>query len=194
VTRPERSSDGQRRKDHLWRWEPIQSYWKRNHRHSKFRNISRSFVSYRLDDVDSRSDPPLCRDASNCSSFHLFGRFSSPSGLLSVFDQASRFLSKTQIWEDYCNRPDDVDSCLDALIHKASIAIQIQTYGRQTSRSGSASIRYGNCVHQISHPDGHPPGPNARSLYMEITCSRRATVWMTGHHRLDEAQLRKEFQ
>jgi hypothetical protein len=42
-----------------------------------------------------------------------------------VFDQASGFLSKTQIWEDCCNRPNDVDSRPDVLIHKASIAIQI---------------------------------------------------------------------
>jgi len=153
-----------------------------------------AFVSYRLDGVDYRSEPPLCRDASNCSSFHLFGRFSSPSGRLSVFDQASRFLSKTQICEDCCNRPDDVDSRLDALIHKESIAIQIQASGRQSSWSGRASIRYGNCVHQISRPDDHPPGPNARGLYMEITCSRRANVRMTGHHRLDEARFWKEFQ
>jgi hypothetical protein len=27
-----------------WRWEPIQSHWKRDHRHSRPRNISRSFI------------------------------------------------------------------------------------------------------------------------------------------------------
>jgi len=47
-----------------------------------------------------------------------------------VFDQALGFLSKTQIWEDRCNRPDDMDSRLDALIHKASIIIQFQMFGR----------------------------------------------------------------
>jgi hypothetical protein len=46
---------------------------------------------------------------------------------------ASGFLSKTQIWEDRCNRPDDVDSHLDTLIDKASIAFKIQTSGRQSS-------------------------------------------------------------
>jgi hypothetical protein len=90
------------------------------------------------------------------------------------------FLSKTQIWEDCCNRSDDVDSRLDALIHKASIALKIQTSGR-------ASIRYGNCMHQINHPD-------VRSLGMEITCSGSATVRTIGHHRPDVAQIRKEFQ
>jgi len=43
------------------------------------------------------------------------------------------FLSKTQIWEDRCKRPDDVDSLPDALIHKASCAFKIQTSGRQHS-------------------------------------------------------------
>jgi len=41
-----------------------------------------------------------------------------------------RFLSKTQIWEDSCNRLDDVDSRPNALIHKASRAFKIQTFGR----------------------------------------------------------------
>jgi hypothetical protein len=41
--------------------------------------------------------------------------------------QTMRFLSKTQIWEDRYNRPDDVDSRPDTLIHKASIAFKIQT-------------------------------------------------------------------
>jgi CDP-diacylglycerol pyrophosphatase len=35
--------------------------------------------------------------------------------------------------EDYCNRPDDVDSRLDALTHKARIAIQIQPSERQVA-------------------------------------------------------------
>jgi hypothetical protein len=39
---------------------------------------------------------------------------------------AMGFLSKTQIWEDRCNRPNDVDSRPDALIHKASITFKIQ--------------------------------------------------------------------
>jgi hypothetical protein len=104
-----------------------------------------------------------------------------------VFDQASGFLSKTQIWEDCYNRPDDVDSRPDALIYKASIAIQIQTFGRQSAWSDRASIRYENFLHQISRPDDHSPGPDARSLYMEITCSGGATVRMTGHQRSDTA-------
>jgi len=45
-----------------------------------------------------------------------------------------------------------------------------------------ACIRFGNCVHQISRPDDLSPDLDARSLYMEITCSGRATVRTTGHH------------
>jgi len=108
--------------------------------------------------------------------------------------QASGFLSKTQLWEDRCNRPDEVDSCLDALIHKASIALKIQTSRRQSYWSGRASIGYGNCVHQINRPEDHPLGPDARSLGMEITCSGSATVWKTGHHHPNTAQIKKEFQ
>jgi hypothetical protein len=93
-----------------------------------------------------------------------------------------RISFQTQIWEDYCNRLDDVDSRPDALIHKASIAIQIQTSKRQLAGSERACIRYGNCVHQIDRPNTHPPGPDARSLYMEITCRGRTTVRMTVPH------------
>jgi len=74
------------------------------------------------------------------------------------------FLSKTQIWEDHCNHPDDVDSRPDTLIHKASCAFKIQTSGR-------ASYLYGNCVHQINRPDDHSFGLEVRSLDMEIACS-----------------------
>jgi len=75
----------------------------------------------------------------------------------SVFDQSFRISFQTQIWEDCCNRPDDV------------------------------YIKYGNCLHQIDRPDDHPPGPNARRLYMKITCSGRTTVRTSRQHRLDAA-------
>jgi hypothetical protein len=82
-----------------------------------------------------------------------------------------RFLSKTHIWEDRCNRPDDVDSRLDTFIHKASIAFKIQTSKRQPSWSGRASYLYGNYVHLINRPDNHSLGPDVRSLDMEIAYS-----------------------
>jgi hypothetical protein len=81
------------------------------------------------------------------------------------------FLSKTQIWEESCNCPDDVDSHLDVLIHKASRAFKIKTSGRQSSWFGRASYIYENCVHQINLPDDMFYGPDARRLHMEIACS-----------------------
>jgi hypothetical protein len=84
-------------------------------------------------------------------------------------------------------QPDDVDSRPDTLIHKASIAIQIQTSGSQSGWSGRACIRYGNCVHQINRPDDHSPSPDARNPYMEITCIERVIVWTIGHHRPNAA-------
>jgi hypothetical protein len=107
--------------------------------------------------------------------------------------QASGFLSKAQLWEDRFNRPDDIDSRSDVFIHKASIAIQIQTSERQSAWSGCACIRYGNCVHQINHPDDHRPGSDGRSLYMEITCSGSVTVRTTSHHRPDAAQKQERI-
>jgi hypothetical protein len=61
--------------------------------------------------------------------------------------QTMRFLSKTQTWEDRCNRSNDVDSRPNALMHKASIAFKIQMSLRSASWLGRASIRYGNCLH-----------------------------------------------
>jgi hypothetical protein len=61
---------------------------------------------------------------------------------------ATGFLSKTQIWEVRCNRPDDVESRPDALIHKASIAFKSK------------------------RPDVNPLGPDARASDMEIACIR----------------------
>lgn len=126
--------------------------------------------------MDSHPYHPLCREALSCSNLHPSGRFSSPFGRSLVFNQASGFLSKTQIWEDCCNCPDDVDFRPDALIHKASIAIQIQMPERQSSWSGCACIKYGNCVHHISHPDDHPSrSGHAKPLYgnyLQRTCDR----------------------
>jgi hypothetical protein len=82
-----------------------------------------------------------------------------------------RFLSKTQIWEERYNRPNNVDSRPDALIHKASRAFKIQTSGRQSSWSGRASYLDGKCVHLINRLDDHSFGPDALSLNMEIACS-----------------------
>jgi hypothetical protein len=110
-----------------------------------------------------------------------------------------------------------VDSRLDALIHKARIAIQIQPSRRQSAWSGRAFIRYGNCVFnfnrpdaclswseralnrfgncvlKISRPDGHPPWSGHVKPYMEITCSGRATIWTTVPHRPDTVLKQERF-
>jgi hypothetical protein len=101
----------------------------------------------------------------------FIGTFQQHVGTTLSVRPATRFPSKTQIWEDLCNRPDDVDFRLDVLIHKASIAFKIQTSGRQSSRSGRASIIYGNCVHLINRPDDHSLGSDTQSPNMEIACS-----------------------
>jgi hypothetical protein len=48
-------------------------------------------------------------------------------------------------------------------------------------------------VHQNSRLNDHPPGPDTRSLYMEITCSENATVRTTGQHCPDAALKQKRF-
>jgi len=78
------------------------------------------------------------------------------------------FLSKTLIWEDNYNRPDDVCSRPDALTRKVSRAFKVQPSGRQSSWSGRSSFIYGNCVHQINRPDDSNYGPDTASLDMEI--------------------------
>jgi hypothetical protein len=84
---------------------------------------------------------------------------------------AIKFLFKTQIWEDSCNRPDDVCSRPDALLHKANCVFKVQLSERHSSWSGRTSFIYGNCVHQLSRPDISLHGPDAQSLVMEIACS-----------------------
>jgi hypothetical protein len=88
----------------------------------------------------------------------------------------------------------------DALLLKARIANQIQPSGRLSawsrrafnrygncgfdfnrsddclSWSGHMHSKYGNCVLKINRPDGHPPWSGRTKPYMDITCSRRATV------------------
>jgi len=103
------------------------------------------------------------------------------------------------------------------LIHKARIAIQIQSSGRQSAWSRCAFNRYGNCVFnfnrsdaylswseralnrygnyvlKINRPDGHPPWSKRAKPYMEITCSGRATVRTTVPHHSDAALQQERF-
>jgi hypothetical protein len=85
-------------------------------------------------------DEPYRPDARQ-TKHHPSRRLSSPSGRLSVIDQL-QILSKFNLREDCFNRPDDVDSRSDTLIHKARIAIQISPSERQ-----SALVR--KRVHQL---------------------------------------------
>jgi hypothetical protein len=91
-----------------------------------------------------------------------------------------KFSFQNQIWEDCCNRP-------GALLLKASSQLKINRSDASLPWFGRAYDRYGNCVQQITSPDGHPPGLDARSLYKEITCSERATVRTTVPYSLDVA-------
>jgi hypothetical protein len=67
-----------------------------------------------------------------------------------------RFSFQNQIWEDCCNRPDEVDSHPDALLLKASLRFKFNRPDANLPWSGRAYDRYGNCVQQITCLDGHP--------------------------------------
>jgi hypothetical protein len=130
-------------------------------------------VPYRSDTRQTKHHPfgwrgllsgPSTVSRSFCSNLHLSGRLSSPSGRLSVFDQASNSF-QVHLWEDWCNRSDDVDSHPDELLLKARIVIQIQSSRRQSAWSRRAFNRYGNCWFDFNHPD-------ARTVNMEIACWR----------------------
>jgi hypothetical protein len=105
---------------------------------------------------------PFTISRSFCSSMHPPDRLSSSSGRPSVFDQASESF-QNYIWEDSYNRLDDVDFRPDALLLKARIVIQIQSYERLLAWSGRAFNRYGNCGFDFNHPD-------ERIVNMEIAC------------------------
>jgi hypothetical protein len=159
--------------------------------------------------------PSLFREAST-PALHPSGRLSSQSGCLSVIDQASDSF-QVHLWEDWCNRPDDVDSHPDALLLKARISIQIQPSGcqlawseRAFNRYGNcgfdfnrldaclswprrAHSKYGNCMLKINRSDGHPPWSRRAKPYMEITCSGHATVRTTVPHRSDAVLKQERF-
>jgi hypothetical protein len=96
--------------------------------------------------MDSCPDLPLCREASNCSSLHPFGRFSSPSGRPSVFDQASDFLSKSKYGK------------IATTVRTTWIPVRTH-YSLREVRNSNSSVRT-----LVFH------GPDARMTYMEIAC------------------------
>jgi len=106
-------------------------------------------------------DLPLCQEASNCSSLHPSGRFSSTSGRHPVFDQLWDFLPKHRYGK------------IAAIIWMRWIPVRRRSSIRQVTHSKSRrmSYLYGNCVHLINRPDDHSLGSDPRSLNMEIVCS-----------------------
>jgi hypothetical protein len=117
-----------------------------------------------------RPDSNLCLEALNCSRLHPFGCLSNTSGCLSLFDKENDFLSKTHIWEDSCNCPDDMVFHPNVILDKASHAEDVQPSGCQSPLSW--------------HSD----------LIMEIACSRSATVRTLRKHCSDAALFKKEFK
>jgi hypothetical protein len=57
-----------------------------------------------------------------------------------------RFSFQNQIWEDCCNRPEDVDSRPDALLLKASLQFKFNRPVANLLWFGRACDIYGNCV------------------------------------------------
>jgi hypothetical protein len=110
-----------------------------------------------------------------------------------VFDQLWDFHPKTQIWKDLYNRPDDVDSRPDALIHKASIVFKIQTSGRQSSWSGRASYLYGNYVHLINRPNNHFLGPDTEALIWKLRAAEVRPSERQGNTVRTRLKSRKNF-
>jgi hypothetical protein len=117
----------------------------------------------------SRSDLPLCREVSNYSNLHPSGRFSNTSRRHSVFDKLQDFFPK-------------------------------HSYGKiaTTVRTTWIPVRTRSSIRQVSHsksrrPDASQHGSDARSLYMEITCSESSTVRTTRYHCLDVAQKQERI-
>jgi hypothetical protein len=54
--------------------------------------------------------------------------------------QVKWFLSQTQIWENSCNRPDDVVFHPDDILDKASRAYKVQPFERQSLWLGRSSL------------------------------------------------------
>jgi len=105
----------------------------------------------RPDNVDFRLDTHLHRKAFILACIRLDVSAARPDDV--QWSINFRFPFQVQIREDWCNRPDDVDSSPDELIHKARIAIQIQPSGPKSAWSGRAFNKYGNCVFNFNRPD-----------------------------------------
>jgi hypothetical protein len=106
-------------------------------------------------------DLPLCREASNCSSLHSSGRFSSTSGRHSVFDQLRDFFRKHRY---------------------GKFAATVQTMWNP--------VRTRSFIRQVSHSKSRrsnisPLGSDGRASEMEIPCIRstvRTTIPLVWTH------------
>jgi hypothetical protein len=190
----------------------VPAFWKTCH---TVRTPDRPSI-IRLDDVNFCPDSSLYRETSVPACIRPDVSAALPDDV--QWSISFIFYFHDQIREDWCNRPDNVDSRLDVLIHKARIAFQIQPFGRQSalsgcafnrygncefnfnrldaclSWSGRALIWYGNCMLKINRPDGHPLGPDARTLIWKLLA---ADVRPSGRQYLTVRMLlsnRKDFQ
>jgi hypothetical protein len=98
--------------------------------------------------MDSHSDLPLCREASNCYNLHPSRRFSSMSRRPSVFGHASGFLSKHRYGK------------IAATVQTTWIPVRMRSSIRQVSQF------------KFRRPDASHHGPDARASDMEIACIR----------------------
>jgi hypothetical protein len=95
-----------------------------------------------------RSDLPLCRETSNCSSLHPSGCFSSTSGRLLVFDKLQAFFPKHSYGK------------FAAAVRKTWIPVRTLSSIRQVSHSKSR------------RSDVSPLSPDVHASDMEIACIR----------------------
>jgi hypothetical protein len=93
-----------------------------------------------------RPNLPLCREVSNCSSLHPFGRFSSPSERISVFDKLQNFFPKHSYGK------------IATTFRTTWIPVRTRLSIRQASQFKS------RCLDASQH------GPNSGASDMEIVC------------------------
>jgi hypothetical protein len=98
----------------------------------------------------SRPGLPLCQEALNCTNLHLFERFSSMSGRLSVFNQLWDFLPKHRYGK------------IAATVQTMWIPVRTRSSIRQVVHSKF------RCLDDSIH------GLDVRATYMEIAC-----IWST---------------
>jgi len=115
----------------------------------------------RLDDVDFRPDPPLYCEASVPACIYLDVSAARPDDV--QWSISFRFSFQVQIREDWYNRPNDMDSCLDALIHKARILNSNTTVWTLVSLVRMREALYGNYLQWTCDRPDDSASPSGRS-------------------------------